>query len=72
MAGGFDGARIAGPIWVSFMKAVIRRRPDLLEGNFAHPSNVKLLRTDPNRGCVTNGLGIDEFFIQGREPSVCS
>jgi membrane carboxypeptidase/penicillin-binding protein len=71
MKEGFDGARIAGPIWLSFMQAVRQKRPDLLEGEFQRPDNVKVLRIDPSRGCVTEGPGIDEYFVQGREPHPC-
>jgi penicillin-binding protein 1B len=72
MAGGFDGARIAGPIWLSFMQAVRQYRPDLLEGKFKRPASVGVSRIDPGRGCVTEGPGIDEYFVQGREALPCS
>jgi membrane peptidoglycan carboxypeptidase len=72
MAEGFDGAHIAGPIWLAFMQAVLQHRPDLLQGDFPRPANVKVLRVDPNRGCISDGPGMDENFIQGREPLPCS
>lgn len=69
---GFDGARVAGPVWASFMRAVRHHRPDLLEGEFQRPANVKVLRIAPDRGCVTGGPGVDEYFIEGREPAPCA
>jgi penicillin-binding protein 1B len=72
MSEGFDGARIAGPIWLSFMQTVRQHRPDLLEGEFQRPANVKVLRIDPSRRCITGGPGIDEYFVQGREAFPCA
>lgn len=68
---GFSGAHSAMPIWAAFMRAVKQYRPDLLEGDFARPANVKVVRVDPSRGCITNGSGIEEFFVAGREPTLC-
>jgi penicillin-binding protein 1B len=68
---GFDGARVALPIWAEFMRAVKKHRPDLLEGRFEQPGNVQALRIDPKRGCITSKGGIEEYFIKGREPEIC-
>jgi penicillin-binding protein 1B len=68
---GFSGSRVAMPIWAAFIKAVKHHRPDLLAGEFERPANVKRLRIDKVRGCVTDGVGVDEFFIEGREPPRC-
>jgi penicillin-binding protein 1B len=71
MEDGFNGSRAAMPIWAAFMRAVKRHRSDLLQGDFQHPADVRVLRVDPKSGCVTNGAGIEEYFIQGREPAPC-
>lgn len=68
---GFDGARTAGPIWTDFMRAVARHRPDLLSGEIPRPANVKTLNIRRDRGCVTSDSGVEEYFIQGREPAAC-
>jgi membrane peptidoglycan carboxypeptidase len=72
MEQGFQGATTALPIWSSFIKAVKQHRPDLLEGDFEMPANVRALKIDPKRGCVTDGPGIQEYFVPGREPRRCS
>lgn len=72
MADGFQGASAAMPIWASFIKAVKQHRPDLLEGGFAMPANVRRLMIDPQRGCITKGSGVVEYFIAGREPADCA
>ena len=72
MAQGFQGATAALPIWASFIKAVKRYRPDLLEGGFEAPANVRLLNIDPQRGCITKGAGVAEYFIEGRTPKPCA
>jgi penicillin-binding protein 2D len=69
MEQGFQGATAAMPIWTAFIKAVKQHRPDLLEGSFEVPLNVRALNIDPRRGCVTKGLGVVEYFIAGREPA---
>src|SRR5215213_9586136 len=68
---GFDGARAALPIWAEFMRGVGEYRADLPEGRFTTPPDVRVLKIDPDHGCVTEGDGIDEFFIRGREPQPC-
>jgi membrane peptidoglycan carboxypeptidase len=68
---GFSGARSAMPIWAAFMRAVKEYRPELLEGDFVRPSNIKVLRIDASQGCATDGPGIDEVFVVGREPNPC-
>jgi len=72
MADGFQGASAAMPIWASFIKALKQHRPDLLEGGFAMPANVRRLKIDPQRGCITKGPGVAEYFIAGREPYPCA
>jgi membrane peptidoglycan carboxypeptidase len=72
MAQGFQGATAAMPIWASLIKSVKQHQPDLLEGGFTPPVNVRLLNIDPQRGCITRGPGVAEYFIEGREPKPCS
>lgn len=72
MEQGFQGATAAMPIWASFIKAVKQCRPDLLEGSFEVPPNVRALNIDPRRGCVTTGQGVVEHFIGGRAPKPCA
>lgn len=72
MADGFQGASAAMPIWASFIKAVKQHRPDFLEGGFSVPANVRRLNIDPQRGCITKGPGVAEYFIAGREPANCA
>ncbi|HKQ07904.1 MAG TPA: transglycosylase domain-containing protein [Blastocatellia bacterium] len=72
MAQGFQGATAAMPIWASFIKAVKQHRPDLLDGGFDAPANVRLLNIDPLRGCVRKGAGVAEYFIARREPALCT
>ena len=69
---GFQGATAAMPIWASFIKAVERQRPDLLEGGFVAPANVRLLIVDPKRGCITKGSGVADYFIEGLTPNPCA
>ena len=69
---GFQGATTAMPIWASFIKGVKVSRPDLLEGEIDMPANVRLLKIDPRRGCVTDGPGVEAYFVAGREPRRCS
>lgn len=68
---GFDGARVAGPIWATFMQTVARLRPELLSGEIPRPANVTMLRIDSAKGCLTRGSGVDEYFVRGREPVPC-
>lgn len=72
MAQGFQGATAAMPIWASFIKAVKQQRPDLLEGDFDAPMDVRLLKVDPQHGCATSSHGVAEYFIAGREPAACA
>jgi membrane peptidoglycan carboxypeptidase len=71
IAKGFDGARVAMPIWASFMKSVKHYKPELLKQEFQRPTSVKILRIHPQQGCVVETGGIEEFFISGREPIPC-
>lgn len=72
MEQGFQGATAAMPIWTSFIKAVKQHRPDLLEGGFEAPPNVRALNIDPQGSCVTKRLGVVEYFIAGRETKPCA
>jgi membrane peptidoglycan carboxypeptidase len=69
---GYSGGAWALPIWAEFMRGVAVARPDLLTGRFDTPETVEKLRIDPARGCLTRGSGMDEFFIRGRVPQLCS
>jgi membrane peptidoglycan carboxypeptidase len=56
---GFQGATTAMPIWAAFIRNGVKLyRPDLLEGEIEMPANVRLLKIDPRRGCVTDGSGV--------------
>lgn len=73
MERGFQGATTAMPIWSSFIRNGVKLyRPDLLEGEFEVPANVRVLKIDPKRGCVTDGPGVEEYVVAGREPRRCS
>jgi membrane carboxypeptidase/penicillin-binding protein len=70
---GFQGAATAMPIWASFLRNGVQLyRPDLLEGEIEMPASVRLLKIDPQRGCITDGPGVDAYFVAGREPRPCS
>jgi membrane carboxypeptidase/penicillin-binding protein len=65
-------ADTAALVWAEFMKSVNKFRPDLLSGRFQKPRGVVAVRVDPLRGCRSEAAdGINEFFIQGTEPSPC-
>lgn len=70
---GFQGATTAMPIWAAFMRNGVKLyRPDLLEGKIEMPAEVRLLKIDPLRGCLTDGPGVEAYFVAGREPRRCS
>ena len=70
---GFQGATTAMPIWASFIRNGVKLyRQDLLEGEIEMPAGVRLLKIDPQRGCVTAGPGVGAVFVAGREPRRCS
>lgn len=77
---GFQGATTAMPIWASFIRNGVKLyRPDLLEGEIDMPANVRSLKIDSQRGCVTDGVAqagsvryVDAYFVAGREPRRCS
>lgn len=71
MEDGFSGARTAMPIWASFMRAVKDHRSDLLQRDFQRPANVRTRRIESKTGCITDGPGLEEYFIDGREPATC-
>lgn len=68
---GFSGGKTAAPIAAKFMQAVGKYRPDLLQGEFTQPQNVVKLRVN-EKGCLVKAGGREEFFIVGREPTVCN
>lgn len=70
---GFQGVTTAMPIWASFIRNGVKLyRPDLLEGAIEMPANVRVLKIDPQRGCVTDGPGVEAYFVAGRELRRCS
>ena len=71
MDAGFSGGAIVAPIIAKFMKNVAKHRPELLDGNFVKPDNVKILPINAERGCVTPNGSVKEYFINGREPAYC-
>ena len=71
MEDGFSGARTAMPIWAAFMSAVKHHRSDLLQGHFQRPAKVHIRKIDSKTGCILDGPGLEEYFIEGREPARC-
>ncbi len=70
---GFQGATTAMPIWASFIRNGVKLyHPDLLEGEIDMPASVRVLKIDTQRGCVTDGRGVEAYFVAGREPRRCS
>ncbi len=64
-----EGARVALPIWIDFMKAYIDEQP-APEG-FVPPGNIVFTAVDPKTGQVTEPWArdaIQEAFIAGTEP----
>ena len=64
-----EGARVALPIWIDFMKAYIDEQPTP-EG-FVPPGNIVFTTVDPETGQVTEPWArdaIQEAFIAGTEP----
>jgi penicillin-binding protein 1A len=73
MKDGFSAARAAMPVWASFLRnGVKKHRPDLLMGEFSRPDNVKVLHIDPKRGCIRDGSGVEEYFLEGRIAPPCA
>jgi membrane peptidoglycan carboxypeptidase len=64
-------AKTAGVIWSEFMEEVLRVRPDLINGHWRQPENVRRLTIDPHRGCLSQ-QGIDEYFLVNAAPPRCS
>ncbi|HEX8639498.1 MAG TPA: transglycosylase domain-containing protein [Pyrinomonadaceae bacterium] len=71
MTNNFTGGKTSAPIAAAFMRSVAKYHPELLGGHFVQPENVLARRIDPNKGCLVNKGGIEEFFIAGREPKGC-
>lgn len=63
-------SQTAALIWSDFMTEVRDRRPDLLQGKFRRPQDVREATIDPARGCLTDG-GVSEFFLAGALPAPC-
>ncbi len=64
-----EGARVALPIWIDFMKAYVDEQP-APEG-FVPPGNIVFTTVDPETGQVTEPWArdaIQEAFIAGTEP----
>ena len=62
MEQGFQGASAAMPIWASFIKAVKQHRPDLLEGGFEAPPNVRALEHRSAARLCYEGPGSSRVF----------
>ena len=69
---GYDeqGARVALPIWIDFMRAHIDGREAGPEDRFAPPANIVFAQVDPDTGEVAPWAGnaIQEAFIAGTAP----
>ena len=69
---GYDeqGARVALPIWIDFMRAHIDGREAAPEDGFVPPSNIVFASVDPDTGEVSPWAGnaIREAFIAGTAP----
>ncbi len=64
-----QGAGVALPIWMDFMKQALRDRPPQ---NFAPPREVVFVRVDPRTGLLASpgdGQARMEAFVSGTEPS---
>lgn len=68
---GFTGSKTSSPIAAEFMRGVAKFHPYLLEGEFTQPQNVVKRRIDSVKECLVNSGGVEEYFIAGREPSLC-
>lgn len=71
-AGSVYASQTAALVWSDFMEAVWKTRPDLLAGKFQQPANVVAVKINPKNGCRAARDGIEEFFIKGTEPGLCS
>jgi penicillin-binding protein 1A len=69
---GYDeqGARVALPIWIDFVRAHIDGREAAPEDGFVPPSNIVFASVDPDTGEVSPWAGnaIREAFIAGTAP----
>ena len=66
-----EGARVALPIWIEFMRAYIDTRTEVPE--FVEPANIVYLFVDRRTGMVTTPSSpgaIRETFIAGTEPGI--
>ncbi len=66
-----EGARVALPIWIEFMRAYIDTRTEVPE--FVEPANIVYLSVDRRTGMVTTPSSpgaIRETFIAGTEPGI--
>ncbi|KPK40562.1 MAG: peptidase [Gammaproteobacteria bacterium SG8_47] len=63
------GGRAALPMWMSFMEAALRGRP---ETPLTQPEGLVVVRIDPDTGLLArsgDAAGVFEFFRPGREPT---
>ena len=69
---GYDeqGARVALPVWIDFMRAHIDGREASPDGGFVPPANIVFAKVDPDTGEVAPWAGnaIQEAFIAGTAP----
>lgn len=72
MVDNFTGGKTSAPIAAAFMRSVAKYHPEMLSGQLIQPENVVARKIDPNKGCLTNNGGTEEFFIAGREPKSCN
>ena len=66
---GEQGARVALPIWISFMKEALKNQPPR---PFTQPPGVVVQRIDPKTGLLAPpgmGTAIDEYFLEGTAPT---
>jgi membrane peptidoglycan carboxypeptidase len=71
MSAGFSGGKAAVPLWANFMRSVAKYRPDLLAEHFQQPENIHTRSVDPVRGCLRVDGALEEYFMNGREPTRC-
>jgi penicillin-binding protein 1A len=66
---GEQGARVALPIWITFMKEALKNQP---ARPFVQPPGVVVQRIDPRTGLLAPAgaaTAIDEYFLTGTEPT---
>jgi penicillin-binding protein 1A len=66
---GEQGARVALPIWIAFMKDALKNQPPR---PFVQPPGVVVQRIDPKTGLLAQpgaATGMDEYFLEGTAPT---